>query len=131
MENAIARQIIGAAIEVHKILGGPGLLESIYEEALFHELMMQGLQCQRQLAVPVKYKNIIIRDPLFLDIQVENKVIIEVKATEEDHPIHQTQLLTYLRLSGIKLGILLNFGKKQMKEGVTRVVNGLQIASAI
>jgi|SRR5216684_8288392 GxxExxY protein len=124
MENQISRQIIGAAIEVHRTLGGPGLLESIYEAALFHELTMQGLHCQRQIAIPVKYKNIVIRDPLFLDILVENKVIVEVKATEHDHPIHQTQLLTYLRLSGMKLGLLLNFGKKQVKEGISRMING-------
>lgn len=123
MENDISRKIIGAAIEVHRILGGPGLLESIYEAALFHELTIQGFHCQRQLPIQVKYKNIIIRDPLFLDILVENKVIIEIKATEQDHPIHQTQLLTYLRLSGVKLGLLLNFGKKQIKDGISRLIN--------
>lgn len=123
MEYEFSKKIIGAAIEVHRTLGGPGLLESIYEEALVHELSIQGMRCERQLPVPVKYKNIIIRDPLFLDILVDNKVIVEVKATEEDHSIHQTQLLTYLRLSGLNLGLLFNFGKKQVKDGIFRVIN--------
>ena len=125
MENEISHKIIGAAIEVHKTLGGPGLLESIYESSLCHELVLRGLQVQKQLIIPVKYKNMIVRDPLCLDILVENKVIVEVKATEKDHAIHQTQLLTYLRLTGLKLGLLINFGQKCVKEGVTRVVNGL------
>ncbi|HSX10440.1 MAG TPA: GxxExxY protein [Chlamydiales bacterium] len=122
MENEISRKIIGAAIEVHRVLGGPGLLESIYEEALFYELITQGLHCKRQLPVPVKYKNIIIRDPLMLDILVENSVIVEVKATEQDHSIYETQLLTYLRLSKLRLGLLLNFGKKHLKDGISRVI---------
>ncbi len=125
MEDELTRKIIGAAIETHRTLGGPGLLESIYEEALCHELSMLGLHYQRQLAIPVKYKTIVIRDPLFLDILVENRIILEIKATELDHSLYQSQLLTYLRLTGMKLGLLLNFGKKQLKDGVCRVVNGL------
>jgi GxxExxY protein len=125
MEAELTRKIIGAAIEVHRTLGGPGLLESIYEEALCHELSVLGLQYQRQLAIPVKYKNIVIKDPLFLDILVENSIILEIKATDLDHSVYQAQLLTYLRLTGMKLGLLLNFGKKQLKDGVCRVVNGL------
>lgn len=124
-ENEISHKIIGAAIEVHRILGGPGLLESIYESSLCHELILRGLQIQQQLIVPAKYKNTVVRDPLSLDILVENKVIIEVKATEKEHPIHQAQLLTYLRLTGIKLGPLINFGQKCVKDGIQRVVNGL------
>ena len=125
MENEISHTIIGAAIEVHKVLGGPGLLESVYESALCHELKLRGLQIEKQLIVPVKYKNTIVRDPLCLDILVEKKVIIEVKATEKEHAIHQAQLLTYLRLTGIKLGLLINFGQDCFKNGVHRVVNGL------
>ena len=121
MENEISHKIIGAAIEVHRTLGGPGLLESIYESSLCYELESRGMQIQRQLIVPV----IIVRDPLFLDILVEDKVIIEVKATEKEHDIHQAQLLTYLRLTGKKLGLLINFGQKSVKDGVQRVVNGL------
>ena len=125
MENDLSYKIIGAAIEVHKTLGGPGLLESIYESALCYELTLNGLQIQQQVIVPVKYKNKVIRDPLYLDILVENKVIIEVKASEREHAIHQAQLLTYLRLTGLKLGLLINFGQECVKEGIHRVVNGL------
>ena len=106
-EDEISRKVIGAAIEVHRTLGGPGLLEGIYEQALHHELSLQGLRCQRQVAVPVKYKGIIIREPLFLDLLVEEKMIIEVKATDRDHAVHQAQLLTYLCLSCIKFGLSL------------------------
>jgi len=101
IEDEISYKIIGAATEVHRTLGGPGLLESVYESSLCHELTLMGLQIQRQLLIPVKYKNTVVRDPLCLDILVENKVVIEVKATEMEHAIHQTQLLTYLRLTGI------------------------------
>jgi GxxExxY protein len=125
MENEISHKIIGAAIEVHRILGGPGLLESIYESSLCHELVLRGLQIQRQLIIPVKYKNTVVREPLCLDILVEKKVIIEVKATEKEHAIYQAQLLTYLRLTGVKLGLLINFGQECVKDGVHRVVNGL------
>jgi GxxExxY protein len=123
MENEISRKVIGAAIEVHKVLGGPGLLESIYEDALMYELTSVGLRCQKQVAVPVRYKDIVVRDPLFLDILVEDRVILEVKATEQDHSIFRTQLLTYLRLTNLYLGLLLNFGKMHMKDGISRVVN--------
>lgn len=124
-EDELSYEIIGAAIEVHRTLGGPGLLEGIYESSLCHELMLRGLQIQKQLIVPVKYKNTIVRDPLCLDLLVENKVIIEAKATERDHDIHKTQLLTYLRLTRIKLGLLINFGQPCVKDGIHRVVNGL------
>lgn len=125
IENELSHKIIRAAIEVHRVLGGPGLLESIYESALCHELTLRGLQIQTQLLVPVKYKNAVVTDPLCLDILLENKVIIEIKATEKEHVIHQVQLLTYLRLTGIKLGLLINFGQKCVKDGICRVVNGL------
>lgn len=125
MENEISYKIIGAAIEVHRALGGPGLLESIYESALCYELRLRGLQIQTQVIVPVKYKNMIVKESLCLDILVENKVIIEVKATEKEHAIHQAQLLTYLRLTGMKLGLIINFGQDSVKDGVHRVVNCL------
>jgi len=124
-EDEISYEIIGAAIEVHKVLGGPGLLESVYEASLCYELIQRGFSVQRQLLVPVTYKNQIVRDPLCLDILVEEKVIVEVKATEKEHAIHQTQFLTYLRLKGLKLGLLINFGQPCVKDGVDRVVNGL------
>ena len=103
LDNSLSYKIIGAAIEVHRILGGPGLLESIYESALCHELSLQGLHAQTQVPIDVNYKGVEIREPLFLDILVEDKVIVEVKATEKEHPIHQVQLLTYLRLTGFRL----------------------------
>ena len=124
MENELTHQIIGAAIEVHRTLGGPGLLESIYEAALCHELSLRALNYKRQLPIAVSYKNAIIRDPLYLDILVEDKVVVEVKATEKEHPIFQTQVLTYLRLTGIKLGLLINFGERHVKDGIHRVING-------
>jgi GxxExxY protein len=125
MENEISNKIIGAAIEVHRTLGGPGLLESICEGSLCYELQLRGLQVQAQLVIPVKYKNIVVREPSCLDILVENKVIVEVKASEKEHPIHYAQLLTYLRLTGVKLGLLINFGQEHVKDGIHRVVNGL------
>ena len=105
MENELSYKIIGAAIEVHKTLGGPGLLESIYEAAC-QELTLTGLKFQQQMPVHVFYKGVKIKDPLFIDILVEEKVIIEVKATEKNHPIYETQVLTYLRLTGKNLGCL-------------------------
>ncbi len=100
-------------------------MESIYESSLCHELNLQGVRTQNQLSVPVKYKNAVIKAPLYLDIFVENRVIVEVKATEVNQSIHRTQLLTYLRLTGCKLGLLINFGKVNLREGIFRVVNGL------
>lgn len=124
MEDQISYSVIGAAIGVHQRLG-PGLLESIYESALCYELNLLGLKIERQKKVPVVYRDIILREPYVLDIIVENKVIIEVKATENDQGIFKAQLLTYLRLSDLKLGLLINFGKKSIKEGISRVVNNL------
>ncbi len=112
MENEISYQIIGAAIEVHQILGGPGLLESVYESSLCHELTLRGLQIQKQVIVPVKYKDAVVKEPLCLDILVENKVVIEVKATEKENAIYRAQILTYLRLTGMKLWLLINFGQE-------------------
>lgn len=125
MENELSHEIIGAAIEVHRTLGGPGLLESIYEAALCHELTLRGLCIQKQLPVQVVYKGIAIKDPLYVDILVENKVIVEVKATEKIHPVYEMQVLTYLRLTGVKLGLLINFGHHHVKDGISRVVNEL------
>jgi len=124
LNDSLSYKIIGAAIEVHRTLGGPGLLESIYESALCHELSLQQLHIQTQVPVDVNYKGVKIRDPLFLDILVEDKIIVEVKATEKDNPIHQVQLLTYLRLTGLRLGLVINFGSRHLKEGINRVING-------
>lgn len=125
MENEISYKIIGAAIEVHKSLGGPGLLESIYQSALCHELNLNGLKIEKEKPISVIYKGVVIREPYVLDIIVENKVIIGVKVTEKDLDIHKSQLLTYLRLSNIKLGLLINVGRNAVKDGIYRIANDL------
>jgi len=122
-ENYISRQVVGAAIEVHRELGGPGLLEGIYEEALAFELESAGLDVKRQKLLPVLYKGVEIKNPLCLDLLVENKVVVEVKAVNTFNPIFAAQLLTYLRLGRYKLGLLLNFGDTYLKNGIHRVVN--------
>jgi GxxExxY protein len=124
-ENELSEAIIGAAIEVHRVLGGPGLLEDVYEECLCHELSLRGLQVKRQVKVPVVYKGRSVRQPLSLDIIVEDKVIVEVKATERYNAIYESQLLTYLRLTVLKLGLVMNFGEGRVSDGVHRVVSGL------
>lgn len=124
IEDELSNKIIGACIEVHKTLGGPGLLESIYEAALCHELKLRGLRIHQQKPVQVIYKGESIKEPLFIDILVEGRVLIEVKATEKNHPIYETQILTYLKLSKLKLGLLVNFGSNYVKDGISRVING-------
>ena len=125
IENILASKLIDAAIEVHKSLGGPGLLESVYEEALCHELIHMGLFIQRQVLVPLRYKGILLRDPMRLDLLVNKKLIVEIKATTQEHDVHKAQLLTYLRLSGLKLGLIINFGLPRLHQGIKRVVNAL------
>lgn len=124
-EDEIGYEIIGAAIEVHKTLGGPGLLESVYEEALIWELENRGLLVERQVSVPVKYKNQSLATPLRIDLLVEKLVIVENKAVVTYNSIFETQTLTYLRLMNLKLGLVINFGETFVKHGVHRVVNGL------
>jgi len=122
-EDDLSYQIIGAAIEVHKTLGGPGLLESVYEEALVWELQHRGLSVQRQLAVPISYKGNQLATPLRVDLLVEGLVIVENKATTNYNPIFETQTLTYLRLMNLRLGMVINFGEKIVKDGIHRVPN--------
>lgn len=121
--NEISRKIIGAAIEVHKILG-PGLLENAYEECLCDELKLRGLSFERQKWMPVVYKNHEVDRAYRLDLVVEKQVIVEIKSVSCVLPIHEVQLLTYLRLSGLWLGLLLNFNVITLKEGTKRIVNG-------
>ncbi len=123
-ENYISHHVIGAAIEVHRALGGPGLLEQIYEEALAFELEVAGLAVQRQKSVSVIYKGAEIKSPLFIDLVVAEKVVVEVKAVEKFNALYLSQLLTYLRLGNFKLGLVINFGDKYLKNGIYRVVNG-------
>jgi GxxExxY protein len=123
-ENEISRQIIGAAIEVHRCLG-PGLLESVYEDALCHEFHLQGIRFQRQQRVPICYKDTKLATDLRLDLLVEDKVVVDLKAKEEVTPVDKSQLLTYLRLCDLRLGLLINFHVTILRDGVTRVVNKL------
>ena len=123
--NLVTENIIGAAIEVHRTLGGPGLLESIYEEALCWEMSQRGLIVTRQTLVPINYKGQTLGHPLRLDILVNQMVIVEVKSTIEYNKIFNAQLLTYLRLTNLRLGLVINFGEKYVKHGIHRVVNNL------
>jgi len=123
--NKLSSEVIGAAIEVHKTLG-PGLLESAYEECLCHELSLQGLSFERQKPLAVTYKEKLLDCGYRLDIVVEKKIILELKSCEKIEPIHKAQLLTYLRLSGINLGLILNFNVPVMRNGIARVVNNLK-----
>ncbi len=124
-ENEVSRKIIGAAIEVHKILG-PGLLESAYELSLERELQLQGLKVQRQVGLPLVYKDVKCDLGYRLDLLVENTVIVEIKSVEALNDIHMTQLLTYLKLSDRKLGLLINFNVILLKDGIRRMVNNLK-----
>jgi GxxExxY protein len=124
-ENEIARIIVDAAIEVHRELGGPGLLEDVYEEALAEELRLRGLKVERQLPVRITYKGRILSKPLRLDMKVEGLVLVDNKAVTEWNPIFEAQMQTYLRLTGLKLGLVINFGEQLVKNGIRRVVNGL------
>jgi len=124
-ENEISRIIVECAIEVHRTLGGPGLLESVYEEALTWELQQRGLDVQRQVALPICYKGQTFANPFKIDLIVGGLVIVECKATAQYNEIFEAQLLTYLRLANLKLGLVINFGERLVKNGIHRVVNGL------
>ena len=123
--NEVSKSIIDAAIEVHRTLGGPGLLENVYEEALTWELTQRGFTVERQLLVPIFYKGNELGSPLRLDLLIEKRVIIEVKATSNYNPIFESQILTYLRMTDLRVGLVINFGEKFVKDGIRRVVNGL------
>ncbi len=124
-ENEVSRKIIGAAIEVHKILG-PGLLESAYELSLERELQIQGLKVQRQVGLPLVYKDVKCDLGYRLDLLVENTVIVEIKSVEALNDVHVAQLLTYLKLSDRKLGLMINFNVALVKDGIRRIVNNLK-----
>jgi GxxExxY protein len=125
-ENELSKIIVESAIEVHRNLGGPGLLEGVYEEALVWEIMQRNVSLERQLAVPIVYKGNSLATPLRLDILVENKVIIEVKSVSQYNQIFEAQALTYLRMLNLKLGLVINFGERLVKDGIHRVVNGIE-----
>lgn len=122
-ENDISGKIIGAAIEVHKKLG-PGLLESAYEECLCCEMQLRGIEFKRQVPLPLNYKGIDLDCGYRLDLLVEDKVIVELKSVEGLEPIHEAQMLTYLKLRNAWLGLIINFNVIMLKDGVRRLVNG-------
>jgi GxxExxY protein len=123
-ENEIAKEIVDAAYKIHITLG-PGLLESVYEAAMFYELQKRGLNVLKQQSIPVFYENIRLQEGFRADLIVEDKVIVELKSVEAVHPVHMKQLLTYLRLTNTRLGLLINFGAYLIKDGISRVVNNL------
>ena len=123
-ENEIAKHIVDAAYKIHTTLG-PGLFESVYEAVMAQELANRGLQVTRQQALPVVWENVHLEAGFRVDLIVENKVIIEIKSVDAIAPVHRKQLLTYLRLANMRLGILINFDVELIKDGIRRVVNGL------
>ncbi len=123
-ENELATKIIGVAIDIHKKLG-PGLLESVYENTLAYELKTAGLEIQQQVAMPVVYKDVKMKVGYRVDLLVENKVIVELKSVENLLPVHYAQTLTYIKLSDLKLALLINFNEKLLKNGIHRIVNNL------
>ena len=124
-ENAIAREIVDAAFRIHSALG-PGLLESVYETVLSYELTRRGLQVARQQAIPVVYENVRLDEGFRADLIVEDKVIVEIKSVEALGHVHKKQLLTYLRLADKRLGLLINFNVALIKDGITRIANGIE-----
>ncbi|MFN7948031.1 MAG: GxxExxY protein [Blastocatellia bacterium] len=124
-ENEITGIIVDAAYHIHTTLG-PGLLESVYEAALAYELEKRGLKVVRQQAIPVVYETVHLEMGFRADLIVENQVIVEIKSVEIMAPVHRKQLLTYLRLADKRVGLLINFGSELIKDGISRVVNGLK-----
>jgi GxxExxY protein len=123
-ENEIAKVVVDCAYKVHTTLG-PGLLESVYESVLAFELGKHSVKVERQKPLPVVYENVRLEEGFRADLMVSDKVIVELKSVEEVAPVHKKQLLTYLRLADKRLGLLINFGVARIKDGITRIVNGL------
>jgi GxxExxY protein len=121
LEQELTEQIIGACIEVHEQLG-PGLLESTYALCLVQELRLRELECQREVSLPVRYKGILIECGYRLDIVIAGKVLVELKAVDKILPVHEAQLITYLKLSGYRIGLLVNFNVKRLVDGIVRRV---------
>jgi len=124
-ENEIAKIVVDAAYKVHTTLG-PGPLESAYEAVLSYELKQRGLRVERQVAVPIVYEEIKLEEGFRADLIIENKLIIEIKSVAATMPVHQKQLLTYLKLTDKRLGLLVNFGAFLIKDGIQRIVNKLE-----
>ena len=119
--DPLTERVIGAAIEVHRTLG-PGLLESVYEKCLCHELKLCGVDHQNQVQLPVVYKGTPLDCHFFMDVVLPGRLVIELKTVDKLHPIHEAQLLTYMKLSGIRLGLLLNFNVAMLKDGIKRMI---------
>ena len=124
-ENEIAKIVIEVGLSIHRTLG-PGLFESVYETVLAHDLRQRGLNVKRQEPIPLLWKGLVLDDSFRADIVINDQVIIELKSLEKLSPVHKKQLLTYLRIADKKLGLLLNFGASLFKEGIERIVNGLE-----
>jgi GxxExxY protein len=124
IENQLSHKIIGCAVKVHTELG-PGLLENAYEECLFYELQQTGLDVSKQKALPLVYYDVKLDAGYRIDLLVENKVVVEIKAVDALNEVHLAQVLTYLKLSGCKLGLLINFNVRSLRDGIKRIVNGI------
>ncbi len=123
-ENELSKQIVNTAYQIHYTLG-PGLLESVYEEIMHYELCKQGLNVEKQKGIPVIWNDLKMEIGFRADLIIESKVIIELKSVEAIAPVHPKQLLTYLKITGLKLGLLINFNEPLIKNGITRIVNNL------
>ena len=121
-ENELATTVIGCALEVHKVLG-PGFLESAYQQCLCVELKSKGLTFQKELNIPIEYKGELIKHGYRIDVLVENCLVLELKAVDEINAAHKAQVLTYLKIGGYKLGLLINFNEKLLKNGLKRIIN--------
>ena len=124
VHNALSKEIVDAAFQIHSKLG-PGLLETAYEKIMIYELQKRNIPVEQQVAVPIKYDGTIIDPGFRADLVIDGKLIVELKSIEQATDVHRKQLLTYLRVSGMKLGLLINFGELLIKNGITRIVNGL------
>ena len=124
-ENEIGKIVVDCAFQVHKKLG-PGLLEVVYEVAMFQEVRKRGLHGERQVPVPISYDNVQFQEGFRADIVVEGLVLLELKSVESVHRVHKKQLLTYLRLADMRLGYLMNFGEELIRDGISRIVNGVE-----
>jgi len=123
-ENELAEKVLDISFRMHRSLG-PGLLESVYEEVLSYELKKMNIQSTRQVGIPVTYETVMLDIGFRADLIVEGKLIVEIKSVENIMPVHKKQLLTYLKLSRIKLGLLINFNEEFLKNGIKRIANGL------
>lgn len=123
-ENEISKKIIGAALDVHRVMG-PGLLESVYQQCLAHEMTLQGVEFEREVLLKAKYKDLLFDSSYVMDFVVKQKVVVELKVVDALLPVHEAQLLSYQRMSGHKLGLLINFNVVMLKTGIKRIVNNL------